>query len=214
MGSRKGWSYEHKLSKRDRIDEALQVFRTAVVLAVLLAACSASGAEVAAGDPAAEANSTIQVATEGPIPRWPPVSLQPDEFFPRLVKCLQDNGYAVTLGPDYSISETGGSLEDASAYNETFDDCTRQIDPGYLEEPPPFTQAQLESLYAYLTLETQCLAEFGYPLVEMPSFERFSTDLEGRFDPVGELADIGNLPTDDEIRTCRQRDKPAWFVAP
>jgi len=184
------------------------------VVVTILLLLSLTSCTSASTPPTTPETSTTTSTPSDSTPRWPPVSLLPDEFFPRLVKCLQDNGYAVTLGPDYSISETGGSLEDASAYNETFDDCTRQIDPGYLEEPPPFTQAQLESLYAYLTLETQCLAEFGYPLVEMPSFERFSTDLEGRFDPVGELADIGNLPTDDEIRTCRQRDKPAWFVAP
>jgi len=80
----------------------------------------------------------------------------PDEFFPLVVECLQDNGYAVTLGPDYSLSEAGGSYENRGALKETFDECAQQIDPSYLEDPPPFTEAQLKALYDYVNAQVTC----------------------------------------------------------
>lgn len=173
---------------------------------------------VACGDAALDAGSApltgSEVTEESTIPRWPPVSLLPDEFFPRLVACLNDHGYPVTLGPNYTITG-GGLITERETYRKASEDCIREIDPSYVEDPPPFTQEQLESLYRYLQGVVACFADLGYPQVEMPSFERFSTDLEGRFDPVSALIDdYGVFPSDADIAICRQEGKPSWFVAP
>ena len=47
----------------------------------------------------------------------------------------------------------------------------------------------------------------------LPSFELFSTDLEGRFDPAGVLASEFRQPPDAaDLTTCRDQSRPAWFV--
>ncbi|NOY54436.1 MAG: hypothetical protein GXP34_00410 [Actinobacteria bacterium] len=141
------------------------------------------------------------------------MSLLPDEFFPRLVKCLNDHGYAVTLNPDYTIS--GHGSVDSEQFLQTRDECAREIDPGYVEDPPPFTETQLESFYSYVKAEAACFAELGYPLVQVPSFDKFLSDLPVLFDPVAVLIeDLGVSPTNEEIATCRWRNKPEWLVAP
>lgn len=188
--------------------------RAMVGLMLLLTAGCAGSSPGAAPVPTSAAGEATATSS---IPRWPPVSLLPDEFFPRLVECLNDRGYPVTLGPDYTLTGSGsaGGASDRALYKKAREECIREVDPSYAEDPPPFTEAQLESLYGYLQQVVACLAGLGYPQVEMPSFERFSTDLEGRFDPVGVLVeDFGVFPDDADIATCRQEGKPSWFVAP
>ena len=154
------------------------------------------------------------VATTGPgeetIPRWPPVSLDPEVFFVRLGECLEAKGFVVSVDPEaHTIRDSGSQKE---AYRDAFDECILEVDPSYLEVSPEFTDDQYAELFAYVTDQGACFAELGYPQVEVPSFDRFAGDLRGRFDPVGELAELGVFPSDEEIGTCRDRAKPLWFV--
>lgn len=110
-----------------------------------------------------------------------------------MVACLNDHGIPATLGPDYTIS---GGASARAVHKEIREECFREVDPSYAEDPPPFTEAQLESLYGYLQKQVARFVESGYPQVEMPAFERFSTDLEGRFHPVRALIEeFGVFPT-------------------
>jgi hypothetical protein len=144
------------------------------------------------------------------IPRWPPVSLDPEVFFVRLGECLEERGFAVSVDPGaHTIGYRGSQIQ---AYKTARDECILEVDPSYLEVPPEFTDDQLAELYAYVTDQAACLAELGYPQVEVPSFDRFAGDLRGRFDPVGDLAELGVFPSDENIGTCRDRAKPLWFV--
>ena len=57
-------------------------------------------------------------------------------------------------------------------------ECERAIDPSYLEDPPPLNDEQLHSMYENDLAQAACLEERGYPHIDVPSFERYSTDLK------------------------------------
>jgi hypothetical protein len=177
----------------------------ALAVTLLVAGCGAGSKT----ETVAEGDMTT-AGDEETIPRWPPVSLDPEVFFVRLGECLEERGFAVSVDPQaHTIGYRGSQHE---AYEAAFDGCILEVDPSYLEVPPGFTDEQNAELFAYVTDQAACYAELGYPQVEVPSFERFAGDLRGRFDPVGKLAELGVFPTDEEIGTCRDRAKPLWFV--
>ncbi len=169
----------------------------------------ADGATIPRLPPVSEV-STTSGADAGTIPRWPPVSIPPDEFFLLLEDCLQQKGYAAVVDPAaFTISFPGSQ----PGSDQARDDCIDEIDPTYLVAPPPFTDDQLNDLYAYVTDQRECYVELGYSRVEIPSRTIFETDLEGRFDPAGELASsYREFPTDEDLATCRSRSRPYWFV--
>lgn len=143
------------------------------------------------------------------IPRWPPVSLLPDEAYARVGTCLEDKGYAPVVDPNDRSVGFPGNQPGAS---EALRACFEEVDPSYLEDPPPFTQEQLDDLYAYVTSQRDCYVEYGYPRVDMPSRDRFDTEMRGRFDPAGALAAMGDAPSPEEIHDCRERSRPLWFL--
>lgn len=156
-----------------------------------------------------DASSTSE-ANGGTIPRWPPVSILPDEFFLLLEDCLLEKGFAPVVDPKaYTVSFPGSQPGSDEATRE----CKEEADPTYLEPPPPFTEEQLADLYLYVTDQRDCYVELGYSRVEMPSRSIFETDLKGRFHPAGELASkFGEFPTDEDLATCRSRSRPYWFL--
>jgi hypothetical protein len=138
----------------------------------------------------------------------------PDEFFPRVAECLREQGWAATAGADGTIFIKADftSQENRDAVEKARIECERAIDPSYLEVPPPLNDEQLHSMYDYDLAQAACLEERGYPHIDVPSFERYSTDLKGSFDPVSSLVEQGIFPTDLDIKECRDRDKPTWLA--
>lgn len=176
------------------VRKSLDLLLCAVCL--LASACSPGGA------PTTDVNS-------GSTAQWPPVSIPPDEFFLLVEDCLRDEGYAPVVDPE---EHTVGFPGDQAGSREALQACIAEIDPSYLEPPPPFTEEQLADLYEYVTDQRDCYVELGYPRVELPSFELFSTDLEGRFHPAGVLAsEFGQPPDAADQTTCRERSRPDWF---
>jgi hypothetical protein len=133
----------------------------------------------------------------------------PDEFFLLVEECLRDEGYAPVIDPE---EHTVGFPGNQAGSREALQACVNEIDPAYLEPPPPFTEDQLADLYEYVTDQRDCYVELEYPRVELPSYELFSTDLEGRFDPAGVLTSEFRQPPDTaDVTTCRDRSRPDWF---
>jgi hypothetical protein len=162
------------------------------------------------GGELAPATPPTSEADVGIIPRWPPVSILPDEFFPLVEDCLQQKGFAPEVDPEARTIEFPDPQPGSDWAKK---ECINDIDPTYLEPPPPFTEEQLADLYLYVTDQRDCYVELGYSRVEMPSRTLFETDLRGRFDPAGELASTyGEFPTDEDLATCRSRSRPYWFV--
>lgn len=197
-------------SRRSRFIRPSLAAPAAVVAVMILAApliwlnVEPGGNELTSETPSTTA------ADVGTIPFWPPVSIPPDEFFPLVEDCLQLKGFAPVVDPEartisFSDSQPGSDWAKK--------ECITEIDPTYLETPPPFTEEQLADLYLYVTDQRDCYVELGYSRVEMPSRTLFETDLRGRFDPAGELATAyGEFPTDEDLATCRSRSRPYWFV--
>jgi len=171
-----------------------------VVIGALLIALSACTGDA----------SSTSGANGGTIPSWPPVSIPPDEFFLLVEDCLMQKGFAPVVDPEaFTISFP----KSQPCSDEAMQDCMDDIDPTYLEPPPPFSDEQLADLYLYVTDQRDCYVELGYSRVEMPSRTIFESDLEGRFDPAGELASTyGEFPTDEDLATCRSRSRPYWFI--
>lgn len=141
---------------------------------------------------------------------WPPVSVLPDEYFPLVAGCLEDHGFTVTVDVQqrsfYFPGDQPGSKESRIA-------CQEEIDPSYLQSPPPFTDPQLVELYQYQQSQIRCFADLGYESVTLPSYEIFMAELRGRFDVVGQIREeTGEVPSDAETKTCRERDRPYWFL--
>lgn len=180
-----------------------------VIVALALAASAVGCRQDSTAETGAE-GGVITGAGEETTPRWPPVSLDPEVFFVRLGECLEGRGFAVSVDPQSdTIAYRGSQIE---AYKTARDECILEVDPSYLELPPEFTEEQNTQMFIYVTDQAACFSELGYPQIEVPSFDRFAGDLRGRFDPVGELAGLGVFPSDEEIRMCKERSKPRWFV--
>lgn len=199
-------------SRRSRFIRPSLAAPAAVVAVMILAAPLIwLNSERSGGELATATHSTSE-ADVGIIPRWPPVSILPDEFFLLVEDCLQQKGFAPEIDPDAHTIEFPDPQPGSNSDWAT-QECINDIDPTYLEPPPPFTEEQLADLYLYVTDQRDCYVELGYSRVEMPSRTIFETDLEGRFDPAGELAStFGEFPTDEDLATCRSRARPYWFV--
>jgi hypothetical protein len=182
----------------------------AVVAVMILAAPLIWLNSERSGGPLTPPTPSTSEADVGTIPRWPPVSILPGEFFLLVEDCLQQKGFAPVVDPE---AHTIGFTDSQPGSDWAKKECINDIDPTYLEPPPPFTEEQLADLYLYVTDQRDCYVELGYSRVEMPSRTLFETDLRGRFDPAGELASTyGEFPTDEDLATCRSRSRPYWFV--
>lgn len=157
-------------------------------------------------DPGSDPASTA--ASRGDIPLWPPVSVHPDEYFPLVGECLEEAGF------DVIVNDRGFTFpHDQSGSDTKQRECMERVDSSYLEPPPPFTDDQLVDLYEYKQSEVTCYADLGYIEVDLPSFEVFATELRGRFHPVGAISEqSGQVPTENEMETCREGDRPYWFI--
>lgn len=146
------------------------------------------------------------------LPRWPPTGLAPDEFFSRLEVCLREHGYAVTVDfVQYSVEFHLSDDSQVAHAREAQRECIEEVDPSFLSVPPPMSEEQLRALYPYIAARAECLADRGYPLVELPTFDAF-VDLGGRFDPAGELHQMGVSLDFADVTECRQQHRPGWFA--
>lgn len=150
-----------------------------------------------------------EASPESDLPRWPPTGLSPDVFFHRMESCIEDHGFAVEIDyATYEISFDLGNDSQREAAKEAIQVCEDEIDPTFFDNPPPLTDKQMKDLYPYIVARAECLTEFGYPMVDVPSLDRF-TDLSGRFDPASALVAMGVQLDFDHVVQCRTENKPA-----
>jgi hypothetical protein len=116
-----------------------------------------------------------------------------------LVRCVNDQGFAVTLDPDGGIGYASVPAEQNQLADAVYYACKAGL---RLESPGPMSVEQLEEAYAYMVALAGCLEDQGYSVSDPPSLDAY-IDSQGYWNPYSDLS----VPLSDWVplnRVCPQ----------
>lgn len=149
----------------------------------------------------------------GPSPTGrPDFGQSRDEFLLLVRECIEDHGFAVTLGPDggFNFAELSSreQLDEARGVSRA---CVEEVDPARLDPLPPLSGAQLIEMHDYALAQAECLREAGYPVGPAPPLQVY-VDTEGAWDPYVDLAERGMPPDAEDVVACQDIEEQPKFL--
>lgn|GEM_PF-2995082 len=114
------------------------------------------------------------------------------EYNTAVSKCLEERGWEVAWNSDGSPGTVGGPREQGEKMKTDISSCREEVDRAN-PLPTEFSAEVARETYDARVAQLQCIAELGYPLPEIPSFESVEQGIE--------LPTMSDMVPEDVMRT-------------
>lgn len=151
--------------------------RLPVLLAAVALTVSCSSGPSVEG-PASTGSSTEAAAPGQASPDRAAEGRSRAEWTDRLISCLQEDGWSITVTEEGFEVDTSGSTDEALQVSEAA--CQERI--GDYPTPAPLTDEEIEGLYALYLQSARCLQDLGIGVNSPPSEELYVQQYRSSFE--------------------------------